>query len=106
MPSTLHLSSCIAIIYKQKTIVGTNTTYLSNTVNRRFGMNLKTLVNRFRVGHAKGLMKEFGVHTDLGELIRLCGFSSRSIFYAAFRREVGMTPTRYLAKLVWDTNER
>ena len=91
---------------KFSSIVGTNTTYLSNTVNRRFGMNLKTLVNRFRVGHAKGLMKEFGVQTDLGELIRLCGFSSRSIFYAAFRREVGMTPTRYLAKLVWDTNER
>ena len=93
-------------LVKFSSIVGTNTTYLSNTVNRRFGVNLKTLVNRFRVGHAKGLMKEFGVHTDLGELIRLCGFSSRSIFYAAFRREVGMTPTRYLAKLVWDTNER
>ncbi len=85
---------------KFSSIVGTNTTYLSNTVNRRFGMNLKALVNRYRVGHAKRLMQELGSLTDIGELIRLCGFSSRSIFYSAFRREVGMTPTRYMAKVV------
>lgn len=63
-------------------------------------MNLKALVNRYRVGHAKRLMQELGSLTDIGELIRLCGFSSRSIFYSAFRREVGMTPTRYMAKVI------
>ena len=45
-------------------------------------------------------LEELGSLTDIGELIRLCGFSSRSIFYSAFRREVGMTPTRYMAKVV------
>ena len=86
-------------------LFGTNTTYLSNTVNRRFGMNLKALVNRYRVGHAKRLIKELGSLTDIGELIRRCGFSSRSIFYSAFRREVGMTPTRYWSRLERKTNE-
>ncbi|MBQ8519970.1 MAG: helix-turn-helix transcriptional regulator, partial [Bacteroides sp.] len=52
---------------KLSSIVGTNTTYLSNTVNRRFGMNLKALVNRYRVGHAKALMKGLKQRADIGE---------------------------------------
>mgnify|MGYP003539296629 CR=1 FL=1 len=100
MPSTLYLSSCIAIIYKQKTIVGTNTTYLSNTVNRRFGVNLKGLINRYRVEHAKGLIRESGEQTDMGEVIRRCGFSSRSIFYSAFRRETGISPMKFQTRTV------
>ena len=68
---------------KFSSIVGTNTTYLSNTVNRRFGVNLK------------GLIRESGEQTDMGEVIRRCGFSSRSIFYSAFRRETGISPMKY-----------
>ena len=86
-------------------LFGTNTTYLSNTVNRRFGVNLKTLVNRYRVNHAKRLMEVWDSAFDIGELIRASGFSSRSIFYSAFRREVGMTPTRYWSRLERKTNE-
>lgn len=80
---------------KFSSIVGTNTTYLSNTVNRRFGVNLKGLINRYRVEHAKGLIRESGEQTDMGEVIRRCGFSSRSIFYSAFRRETGISPMKY-----------
>ena len=83
---------------KFSSIVGTNTTYLSNTVNRRFGVNLKGLVNRYRVEHAKGLIRERGAQTDMGEVIRLSGFSSRSIFYSAFRRETGISPMKYQAR--------
>ena len=93
----IYLDPKLSLV-KFSSIVGTNTTYLSNTVNRRFGMNLKALVNRYRVGHAKRLIKELGNLTDIGELIRRCGFSSRSIFYSAFRREVGTTPLRYMAR--------
>lgn len=92
-------------LVKFSSIVGTNTTYLSNTVNRRFGVNLKTLVNRYRVNHAKRLMEVWDSALDIGELIRASGFSSRSIFYSAFRREVGMTPTRYRSRLERKTNE-
>ena len=82
-------------LVKFSSIVGTNTTYLSNTVNRRFGVNLKGLINRYRVEHAKGLIRESGEQTDMGEVIRRCGFSSRSIFYSAFRRETGISPMKY-----------
>ena len=40
-------------LVKFSSIVGTNTTYLSNTVNEMFGCNLKTLINWYRVQYAK-----------------------------------------------------
>lgn len=92
-------------LVKFSSIVGTNTTYLSNTVNRRFGMNLKSLINHYRVNHAKRLMRDWDSTSDLGELIRASGFSSRSIFYSSFRKVVGMTPTRYRSRLERKTNE-
>ena len=68
-----------------KIVFGTNTTYLSNTVNRRFGVNLKGLINRYRVEHAKGLIRKSGEQTDMGEVIRRC----------AFRRETGISPMKF-----------
>ena len=100
MYTAYFLSLLLSVIWMDKIIVGTNTTYLSNTVNRCFGVNLKTLVNRYRVDHAKRLIQELGSLSDIEEVIRASGFSSRSIFYSSFRREVGMTPTRYLARTV------
>ncbi|WP_349983064.1 helix-turn-helix domain-containing protein, partial [Phocaeicola massiliensis] len=72
---------------------GTNTTYLSNVVNHYFKCNFKTLVNRCRVEYAKLLLRKEKRTAD--ELIKLCGFTSRSVFYSAFIREVGVVPSRY-----------
>ena len=73
--------------------VGTNTTYLSSVVNRCFGMNFKTLINKYRVEKARQLLSER--ECSLEELIKLCGFSSRSILYTSFQREVGVPPSHY-----------
>ena len=78
---------------KFSSIVGTNTTYLSNVVNHYFKCNFKTLVNRCRVEYAKLLLRKEKRTAD--ELIKLCGFTSRSVFYSAFTKEVGMVPSRY-----------
>ncbi|WP_416339660.1 helix-turn-helix domain-containing protein [Phocaeicola massiliensis] len=72
---------------------GTNTTYLSNVVNHYFKCNFKTLVNRCRVEYAKFLLRKEKRTAD--ELIKLCGFTSRSVFYSAFTKEVGVVPSRY-----------
>lgn len=71
----------------------TNTTYLSKVVNRFFGCNLKTLLNRYRVEYAKTLLKDEDCNMD--ELPSQCGFVSRSTFYAAFMKFQHMTPTDY-----------
>lgn len=75
-------------------IVGTNTSYLSGVVNERFGCNLKTLVNRYRIDYAKKVICSHECH--LQEIPFLCGFASRSAFYAAFQRFVGMPPMQYM----------
>ena len=80
-------------LVKFSSIVGTNTTYLSNVVNHYFKCNFKTLVNRCRVEYAKLLLRKEKRTAD--ELIKLCGFTSRSVFYSAFTKEVGVVPSRY-----------
>ena len=72
---------------------GTNTIYLSNVVNHYFKCNFKRLLNKCRVKYAK-LLLDKGKHTP-EELVKLCGFTSRSVFYSAFTKEVGMIPSRY-----------
>lgn len=81
---------------KFSSIVGTNTTYLSNTINKYFGCNLKRLINSYRIEYAKELL-DSGT-CSVRELYNLCGFASKSVFYTAFGKVVGMSPLQYLAQ--------
>lgn len=78
---------------KLSEMVETNQTYLSNVVNKYFGCNLKELLNTYRIEYAKELLRSG--ECLLGELPARCGFNSRSSFYAAFGRIVGMSPLCY-----------
>ena len=80
---------------KFSSIVGTNTTYLSNAVNDYFGCNLKSLINWYRVQYAK-MMLDKRIYR-LKDIPYICGFSSKSTFYVAFKRCEGMTPNQYLS---------
>ncbi len=75
--------------------MGTNTTYLSNAVNDFFGCNLKTLINWYRVQYAKVVLDKHIYR--LKDVPFVCGFSSKSTFYVAFKRCEGMTPNQYLS---------
>ena len=81
---------------KFSSIVGTNTTYLSNAVNNYFGCNFKRLINSYRVARAKELLD--GKDCPVSELFSRCGFASKSVFYVAFRKVVGMTPLQYISQ--------
>jgi AraC-type DNA-binding domain-containing proteins len=78
-------------------MVGTNTTYLSNTINQFFGCNLRTLINKYRIDYAKHLLA-IDTHC-IKELHRRSGFASRSAFYAAFQRLEGNSPLGYLIQV-------
>lgn len=65
-------------------------------------MNLKALVNRYRVGHAKRLM-DMGDGYRYEDLAGSCGFTSRSVFYTVFKRELGMSPRKYLQTIQRET---
>ena len=75
-------------------LVGTNNAYLSSMVNYIYGCNLPTLINRYRIGLAQSLLKE-GKY-NIKEVYKVCGFVSRSVFYSAFLKETGTTPSIYV----------
>lgn len=77
-------------------MIDTNQTYLSNVVNKYFSCNLKELLNTYRVEYAKELL--CSGRCPLEEIPARCGFSSKSAFYAAFSKMVGMSPLRYLSR--------
>ena len=72
---------------------GTNTTYLSNVVNHYFKCNYKHLLNKYRIRYAKQLISN-EVYSP-NELYKPCGFSSRSAFYAAFKKIMRVSPLYY-----------
>lgn len=78
-------------------IVGTNTTYLSNVINRYFKCNLKQLINKYRIGYAKYLLDFERI--PISRLPKKCGFTSRSVFYVSFKRIIGVTPSQYLISI-------
>lgn len=80
---------------KFSAMVDTNQTYLSNVVNKYFGCNLKELLNTYRVAYAKELL--YAGKCSLEEAPRCCGFASKSAFYAAFSKIVGVSSSRYLS---------
>ena len=80
-------------LVKFSSIVGTNTTYLSNVVNHYFKCNYKHLLNKYRIRYAKQLISN-EVYSP-NELYKPCGFSSRSAFYAAFKKIMRVSPLYY-----------
>lgn len=81
---------------KFSSVVGTNTTYLSNAVNQVFHCNVKTLINWYRVQYAKTVLSK--KMYSLKDIPFVCGFSSKSTFYSAFRKYEGITPYQYMHK--------
>jgi len=53
----------------------------------------KHLLNKYRIGYAKQLISN-EVHSP-NELYKPCGFSSRSAFYAAFKKIMRVSPLYY-----------
>lgn len=78
---------------KLSRIVGTNTNYLSKTINIAFGCTFSDLMNHYRVEHVKAQLQKGG--TSIEELAGNSGFRSRSNFFEVFRRETGVTPYKY-----------
>ena len=72
----------------------TNTRYLSAVINSRFGMNYSCLVNEYRIKDAQHLL----VDKNVEEISAMVGFANRQSFYAAFYKNVGVTPNAYRAK--------
>ena len=82
-------------LIKLSSIIGTNTTYLSNAINKYFRCNFKTLINSYRVEYCKGILNSETASLSVKEMAKACGFASVSAFYASFKKVTGVSPLQY-----------
>ena len=73
--------------------LGYNANYLSHRLHRCLHMNFRSLLNSFRLEHAKYLLRT-GSQTIL-EIALECGFENERSFYRAFMKELDIPPGEY-----------
>ena len=73
---------------------------LSQVINGSFHKNFYDFINTYRIKESKQLLKkpENEIYTIIS-IAYICGFSSKSSFYNAFRKNTGITPGEYLKKI-------
>ena len=70
--------------------------YLSQTINQQTGSNFFDYINRHRVTAAMEFLTDPAQgRANVLTIAMESGFNSKSAFYAAFKRHIGMTPTQY-----------
>jgi len=69
---------------------------LSLLINHTIGKHFFDFINEYRISDAKSLLKnpDMSKMTVL-EILYQVGFNSKSSFYTAFKKEVGITPVKY-----------
>ena len=92
----LFLRPDLSLIYLSR-VVGTNTVYLSQSINLLAGCNFKTLVNRYRVEHICKEAEE--TNRDVEDIAHDYSFWSRSTLYDVFKTHTGLTPRQYMASM-------
>jgi AraC-like DNA-binding protein len=70
--------------------------HLSQILNEQLGKSFYDFINEHRVVHAKGLLTaNADTAMSILDIAFASGYNNKVSFYNAFRRFVGMTPTRY-----------
>ena len=79
-------------------MIGTNTSYLSQTINEHYGMTFTNLLNLYRVKEACRRMEDTENYGNLtiDAIAESVGFKARITFTKAFKQHVGMLPSEYL----------
>jgi len=79
-------------------ILKTNRTYISQEINRNYGVNFSRLINRLRLEEAKKILQsENARELPLDEVAEMCGWGSLSSLNRAFREE-GLSPVKFRKK--------
>ncbi|WP_343203072.1 helix-turn-helix domain-containing protein [Stenotrophomonas maltophilia] len=66
---------------------------MSAVINRRFGENFWDYINRQRIEAAAAHLADGADTRTILDIAYACGFTSKSTFNAAFKRQLGETPS-------------
>lgn len=77
-------------------IVSTSPNYLSQVINQQLHMNFFDYINSYRIEMAKKLIIKPLPHTKtILDIAMESAFNSKSAFYAAFKKQAGITPAQF-----------
>ena len=77
-------------------LMGTKSYKITEVINRGCGTNFNELINALRTQHAKKLLTDPAHnHESILAIAFESGFSSKSAFNEIFKKNVGMTPSRF-----------
>ena len=92
-------------------LVGTNRTYLSQSIKMQKGMSFCSYINGWRIGYAKRYIEEKRKERSGGRIGResgqlttddlaiICGFGSKRNFIRQFKQRESVTPMQYIRKM-------
>lgn len=92
----LYLQTGLSIIDVARAI-GSNRTYVSESINTVMNQSFNDFINNLRVSHAKELMKE-NPKKCISDVAVESGFASDAAFYRNFRKFAGESPSLWLSK--------
>jgi AraC family transcriptional regulator len=72
---------------------GVHPVHLSREFRRFYDCTVSDFMRKLRIEHASHLLVD--TDTPLAEIAMVCGFADQSHFSAVFKREVGVTPSRF-----------
>lgn len=69
---------------------------LSSTINNELQMNFFEMISNYRVNEAKVRLIDAALRDKpICEIMKNCGFNSKSVFNQAFKKAMGVTPSYY-----------
>lgn len=79
-------------------MVGSNTSYVSRSINQLTGKNFRTFINEYRIRRARMLMVDDKKYASLTlrAIAEDVGIKSPANFIAAFKKVTGMTPSAFM----------
>lgn len=98
----LYLKTGLSIIDVARS-VGSNRTYVSESINTVMNQSFNDFINSMRVSHAMDLMKDYP-RKCISDIAVESGFASDAAFYRNFRKFAGESPSSWLSKNLTNSN--
>ena len=80
---------------KMAELLGTNRTYLSQTINEQTGLTFTHYMNKYRIEEARRILADPQDDTPIKAIAADLGFSSLTTFYTLYKAAVQMSPDQY-----------